>query len=146
MRYLSISHSKTSVTLTDEGLVKFYHFISQYHGLFFWRKWFVRLSLLPSLKNEKAEKKIILLYALTARLPSGCSPSTAILEHITPEHNAFFIRQSLIKLKEMEQNIFRKPNCGLKHVLVNYSKSMIKAILCEFSGESLFQYLDRAYK
>ena len=102
------------------------------------------VSPLQWLRNEKGEKKRILLYALTARLPYGGSPSIAILEHITSEHNAFSIRQPLMKLKEMEQKIFGKPNCGLKLIIINYSKVMIKAVLHGFSGESLYQYLDRA--
>ena len=72
------------------------------------------VSPLPWLKNEKGEKKRILLHALAARLPTSGSPSIAILEHIT--HIT---------------------------VLLDYSKTMVKAILREFSGESLFQYLDK---
>ena len=48
-----------------------------------------------------------------------------------------------MKLKEMEQKIFGKPNCGPKHVLLDYSKTMVKAILHEFSRELLFQYVDK---
>ena len=51
-----------------------------------------------------------------------------------------------MKLKEIEQNIFGKPNCGSKLLIIDYGKSMIKAILYEFSGEWLFQYSDRAYR
>ena len=51
-----------------------------------------------------------------------------------------------MKLKEIEQKISAKTNCGAKHVIVDYSKSIIKAVLHEFSGESLYQYLDRAYR
>ena len=49
-----------------------------------------------------------------ARLPSGRSAPITILEDITSEHNAFSIGQPLMKLKEMEQSIFGKPNCGPK--------------------------------
>ena len=73
------------------------------------------VSPLPWLKNEKGEKKRILLHELAARLPTSGSPSIAILEHIT--HIT---------------------------VLLDYSKTMVKAILREFSGESLFQYLTLA--
>ena len=34
INFPSISHSKISVTLTDEGLVKFYYFVSQYDACF----------------------------------------------------------------------------------------------------------------
>ena len=68
------------------------------------------VSPLPWLRNEQDKKKIFFLYALTARLPSGGSLTVAILEYIISKHNAFSIRQSLMKLKEMEQNVFRKPN------------------------------------
>ena len=51
-----------------------------------------------------------------------------------------------MKLKEIEQNIFGKPNCGSKLLIIDYGKSMIKAILHEFSGEWLFQYSNRAYR
>ena len=63
---------------------------------------------LPLLRNEKDQKKIILLYALSQRISPGGPAPIKILEHITSEHNVFSIRQSLIKLKEMEQNIFGK--------------------------------------
>ena len=111
-----------------EGLVKFYHFVSQYDALFFdASSSFV--SPLPQLKNEQGEKKIILLYALIARLPSGGSPHFAILEQITFDYNAFSIRQPLMRLRGMEQNFFGKPNCVPKLLIVDYSKSMIKAII-----------------
>ena len=35
IHYPSISHSEISVTLTDEDLVKFYHFVSQHDALLF---------------------------------------------------------------------------------------------------------------
>ena len=95
--------------LTDEGLVKYYHFVSQYDALFFDASGSF-VSPLPWLKYEKGEKKRILLYALKARLPSGGSPPIAILEHITSEHNVFSIRQPLMRLKEIEQKIFGKRN------------------------------------
>ena len=145
IHYPSISHSGISVTLIDEGSVKLYDFISQYDALFFDASASF-VSPLPWLRNEKGEKKIILLYALTAGLPSGGSPPIAILEHITSEHNAFSIRQPLMKLEEMEQKKFGKRNCGPKVVIVDYSKAMIKAVSHEFFGESLYQYLDRAYR
>ena len=100
---------------TDEGLVKFYHFVSQYDALFFDA-------------NQQGEKKIILLYAMIAGLPSGGSPHFAILEQITFEYNAFSIRQPLMRLKGMEQKFFGKPNCVPKLLIIDYSKSMIKAI------------------
>ena len=46
----------------------------------------------------------------------------------------------------MEQKRFGKANCGPRFLIVEYSKPMIKVILQEFSGESLFHYLDRAYR
>ena len=51
-----------------------------------------------------------------------------------------------MRLKEMEQNIFVKPNYGPKLLIIDYSKLMIKAKLHEFPEESLFQYLDRGYR
>ena len=94
----------------------------------------------------KKMKRREFCYALTARLPSGGSPLTEILKHITSEHNAFSIRQPLMKLKGMELKIFGKPNCGPKLYIVNYSKAITKVVLHEFSGESLYQYLNRVYK
>ena len=103
------------------------------------------VSLLPCLRNEKEKKKRSLVHAPTARLPSGGSPSITILRHITSEYNAFSIRQPFMKLKEMEQLMFGKPNCGPKLVIVDYRKVNIKAVLDEFSRESLYHYLDRTY-
>ena len=100
--YPFIPHSRISITLTDESLVKFYHFVSQNDPLFFDASGSF-VSPLPWLRNEKGETKGILLYALTARLPSDGSTPNAILEHLTSEHNEFSIREPLMKLKEMEQ-------------------------------------------
>ena len=55
MQFTSISHSEISVTLTDEGLVKFYHFVSQYGPFFDRNGSFV--SPLPWLRNEKHKKE-----------------------------------------------------------------------------------------
>ena len=112
----------------------FYHFVSQYDALFFDATGLF-VSRLPWLRNGKDEKKRILLNALTARLPSSGSPPIAILEYITFEHNAFSITLSLMKLKEMEQKIFGKPNCGPKLAIVDYSKAVIQAVLHDFSGD-----------
>ena len=100
--YPFIPHSRISITLTDESLVKFYHFVSQNDPLFFDASGSF-VSPLPWLRNEKGETKGILLYALTARLPSDGSTPNAVLEHLTSEHNEFSIREPLMKLKEMEQ-------------------------------------------
>ena len=134
MHFPSISHSEISVTLSDKGLVKCYHFVLQYNALLF-DTTSSFLSPLPWLRNEKDEKKRILLNALTARLPSGESSPIAILEHLISEHNAFSITLSSMKLKEMEQNIFGKPNCGPKLAIVDYSKAVIKAELHDSSGD-----------
>ena len=82
IHYPSISHSEISVTLTDEGLVKFYYFFSQYDALLFDVTGSV-VSPSPWLINEKDEKKIILLNALTPKLPYGGSPPIAVPKHIT---------------------------------------------------------------
>ena len=37
-----------------------------------------------------------------------------------------------MKLKEMEQKMFGKANCGPKLVIVDYRKVIIKAVLCVF--------------
>ena len=103
--YPSISHSGISVILTDDGLLKFYHFVSQCGALLFDASGSF-VSPLPWLGNKKVEKKRIFLYAPTARLPSGGSPLIAILEQITSEHNMFSITQPLMKLKQMEQKFF----------------------------------------
>ena len=54
IHYPSISHFGISVTLTDEGLVKFSHFVSQYDALFFNASGSY-VSSLPWLKNKKGE-------------------------------------------------------------------------------------------
>ena len=79
-----------------------------------------------------------MLYAPTARLPSGGSPVITSLEHITSEHNMFSIRQSLMNLKETEQKNLGKPNCGPKLAIVDYSKAVIKALLHDFSADHSF--------
>ena len=58
-------------------------------------------------KGEKKRILLFLLYALTARVPSGGSPPIAILEYKTFEHNVFSFRQPFMKLKEMEQKNHR---------------------------------------
>ena len=67
--YLPISHSRISVTFTDQDLVKFYHFVSQCDALFFNKSGFL-FSLLPWLKSKKGEGQISLLYALKVTFQS----------------------------------------------------------------------------
>ena len=45
-----------------------------------------------------------------------------------------------MKPKETEQKIFGKPNCGPKPATVDYSKSVIKAVLHDFSGDRSTNY------
>ena len=40
-----------------------------------------------------------------------------------------------MKLKEMEQKLLGKPNCGPKLAIVDYSKAVIKAVLHDFSDD-----------
>ena len=93
------------------------------------------VSPLPWLRNEEDKKKRILLNALTARLLSGGSPPIAFLEYITSELNALSMSQLFMKLKDMEQKIFGKPNCEPKLAIVDYSKAVIKAVLHDCSGD-----------
>ena len=89
------------------------------------------ISPLPWLRNEKDERKIVLLYALTERLPSDGSPLITSLEHIHLRIMCFLSGS----LDETEQKRFRKPNCGPKHAIVNYSEAVIKALIHYFSGD-----------
>ena len=120
--YPSISYSGISVTLTDEGLVKFY--FSVYNMILcFWCKWFVPFSLaiVRKWKMWKGET-----FALTADL------LLVVLRHLTYcnsktfEYSAFSIRQPLMRLKEMEQKIFRKPNCGPRLLIVDLANQWLK--------------------
>ena len=58
IHYPSISHSGISVTLTDEDLVKFCHFVSQYNALFLDKSGSF-VSPLPWFRNEKVKRREI---------------------------------------------------------------------------------------
>ena len=71
-------------------------------------------------------------------------PPIAIIECITTNHNIFSIRQPLMKLRELEFQIFRE-NATPQLIVTDYSKAIIQAVLLEFNKESLNEYLNRIF-
>ena len=70
--------------------------------------------------------------------------SIAIIEYITTNRNIFSIRKPLIKLRELELQIFRE-NATPQLIVTDYSKAIIQAVLLEFNKESLNEYLNRYF-
>ena len=70
--------------------------------------------------------------------------SIVIIEYITTNRNIFSIRKPLIKLRELELQIFRE-NATPQLIVTDYSKAIIQAVLLEFNKESLNEYLNRYF-
>eukprot|EP00111_Clytia_hemisphaerica_P004161 TCONS_00011901-protein len=146
IHYPSLSDSGISLTMTDEGLVRYYHKVAPLDVLFFDASGSF-VSGVPWLKNKKNKKKRILLYALMARLPSGKCPPLPLLEYISSEHNVFSIRQAFSRLREVENRIYGSGNAvSPKLIIIDYSAAMVQAVLQEFTGSTLEEYLERTYR
>ena len=63
---------------------------------------------MPRLENTDNKPNRILLYALTVKSPTEKSPSIAIVEHITSNHEVFSIRNLFSKLREIEYQIYQQ--------------------------------------
>ena len=90
IQQLSLSHSGISTTLFDQPLVCLYHTVAPYCTLQADATSSIIASM-PWLKNADNKPKRILLYALTVKSPSEKGPSSAIVEHITSNHNVFLM-------------------------------------------------------
>uniref|UniRef100_A0A7M5UQC9 ubiquitinyl hydrolase 1 n=1 Tax=Clytia hemisphaerica TaxID=252671 RepID=A0A7M5UQC9_9CNID len=146
IHYPSLSDSGISLTMTDEGLVRYYHKVAPLDVLFFDASGSF-VSGVPWLKNKKNKKKRILLYALMARLPSGKCPPLPLLEYISSENNVFSIRQAFSRLREVENRIYGSGNAvSPKLIIIDYSAAMVQAVLQEFTGSTLEEYLERTYR
>ena len=71
-------------------------------------------------------------------------PPIAIIEYITSSHNIFSIRHPLMKLRELEFQIFRE-SATPQLIVTDYSKAIIQAVSLEFNKESLHEYLNRIF-
>ena len=82
--------------------------------------------------NQRHGQKMqrILLYAITVKSPIEKVPSIAIAEHITSNHNVFYIRNLFNKLPEIKYQIYQ-PKVLPKLVVTDNSKAMIQAVLNE---------------
>ena len=94
----------------DEPIVRLYHNIATLESLYLDATGTL-LSEIPSIKNDNGNPKCILLYDLSMRHAHKNMPPIAIIEYITINHNIFSIRQPLMKLRELEFQIFRENNC-----------------------------------
>ena len=140
----SISSSGLYIYLFDEPIVRFYHNIATVES-FYLDATGTLLSEIPSIQNDNGNPKRILLYALTMRHAHKNVPPIAIIEYITTNHNIFSIRQPLMKLRELEFQIFRQ-NATPQLIVTDYSKAIIQAVLLEFNKESLHEYLNRTFR
>ena len=114
--------------LFDEGLVRLYHLIA------------------PVLIRNKDDKlKSILVYALTTHHSSRNAPPLALFEYITSEHNILSIREPFLKFKETESKLFGNYKVPL-WIGTGFSKAMMQAVLQEYLGENIAQYLSRIFR
>ena len=86
----------------------------------------------------------ILLYAITVKSPTEKVPSIAVAEHITSNHNDFYIRNLFNKLPGIKYQIYQ-PKVLPKLVVTDNSKAMIQAVLNEQNRETLEEHLESTY-
>ena len=67
-------------------------------------------------------------------------PPLALFEHITSEHKILSMRQPFLRFKETELKLFG--NCKVpSEIVTDFSKAMMQAVLQEYLGENIVQYL-----
>ena len=90
----------------DEPLVKFYQNIATVESFYLDTTGTLILEIL-SIQNGNGNPKWIPLYALTIRHALKNVPPITFIEYITIKNNIFSICQPLMKLGELEFQIFR---------------------------------------
>ena len=90
----------------DDPIVRFYHNIATVESFYLDATGTLLLEI-PSIQNDNGNPKCISLYALTIRLAHKNVPPIAFIEYITIKHNIFSICQRLMKICELEFQIFR---------------------------------------
>ena len=137
--YPSISHSGLHLSLFDEGLVRLYHLLAPVFTLYFDATGSF-ISPLPWIRNKDGKPKRILIYTLATDHPTRNAPPLALFEHIPSEHNILSIRQPFLRFKGTELKFFG--NCkGSSRIVTDFSKGMMQAVLQEYLGENIAQYL-----
>ena len=86
----------------------------------------------------------MLYYALVLRHPVEGKPLLPVTEMLTNDHSASSIRAFVERFKRDESNIFKGKVTTPRQVNTDYSKAIILAVLKEFNGESLNDFLNRA--
>ena len=142
IQYPSISNGGLRLSLFDEGLVRLYHLLAPVLTLYFDASSSF-ISPLPWIRNK--DGKTMRIYALTTHHPSGNAPSLALFEHITSEHNILSFRQPFLTFKKTELKLFG--NCKVpSRIVTDFSKAMIQAVLQEYLGANITQYLSRMFR
>ena len=144
IQYPSISISGMQLLLFDEGLVRLFHLIAETETFCFDANGSFALAI-PAIKNKDGKAKLIFLYALTAKNPEGKSPSFAIFEYITTDHNIITIRQPFLGIKDMETRLFgfsRSP----ARVVTDFIKAIIEAVLQGYRNETIGKNLSRLHR
>ena len=144
VHYPSISSSGIQITLTDKALIRLYHLVAPYSPLYFDATGPV-IRAIPWLKNKNDNPKRILLYSLVIAHPCGNVPPIALVDYITSEHHISSIRQPFLRLKELEQKIYRSGswNISPNMIVTDYSAAMIQAVVQEMTGYTLQSYLQK---
>ena len=87
-------------------IVRFYHNIATVESFYLDATGTLLLEI-PSIQNDNGNPKCFPLYALTMCHAYKNVPPIAFIEYITTKHNIFSICQPLMKLRELEFQIFR---------------------------------------
>ena len=120
------------MSLFDEGLVRLYYLLARVLTLYFDASGSF-ISPLPWIRNKDA---------LTTHHPSGNVPPLALFEHITSEHNILSIRQPFLRFKETKLKLFGNYKVPSR-IVTGFSKAMMQAVLHEYLGKNIVQYLSR---
>ncbi len=78
------------------------------------------------------------------RNPLGKSPPFAVCKCISSTYITEAVRSMLVSLREKESIVFGKTS-QQKRIVCDFSKVLIGAVLFDFNGETIQQYLTRAF-
>ena len=133
---IEITNDEIKISLFTEGTVRIFHQLC--------RKDILYIDATGSFVNKAKSFKRIFNYCLALRHPLGKAPPLPLLEFISSSHTTDAVRSMLLYFREKENLIFGSRNIP-KLIICDFSKVLIAAVLYEFNGETVEEYLARAF-
>ena len=133
---IEITNDEIKISLFTEGTVRIFHQLC--------RKDILYIDATGSFVNKAKSFKRIFNYCLALRHPLRKAPPLPLLEFISSSHTTDAVGSMLLYFREKENFIFGSRNIP-KLIICNFSKVLIAAVLYEFKGETVEEYLARAF-